>query len=89
MNKIFNKLYRLKSTNTREKEYRVRSGGAGYEKLKTQLAQHELTIACCYNKWYNIYDKNGNNVRVDVFDSLQDVRDWIKYDLSDYLASKQ
>ena len=84
-NKLFGQLYRLGSTKTvKEKEYRVRSGGIGYEKLRVQLLELGLELYCSYNKWYNVYDQDGNNVKYKPFDSLQDIKEWIKNDYEDW-----
>jgi hypothetical protein len=84
-NKLWGQLYGLgTSAPTKEKEYRVRSGGSGFKKLEEQCKALGLDLCSSYNKWYNLFDETGSNVRYDAFDSLQDVKDWLKNDYEDW-----
>ncbi len=67
-----------------ERDYRVKGNGKQYDKLKTELAALGLELDCSYNKWYNVFDKKGMNVRYDVFDSLADVKEWLKTDYENW-----
>lgn len=88
MNKMWNTLYGLKNKPAIEREHRVRESGKGYDKVKEILQKNGLELYCNNRKWYSVFD-NGNNVRFDIFDTMQDVKDWIKNDMQEYLKTRE
>ena len=88
MNKILKQLYGLPTIRNEQTERRPKPAPKTFEKLQAILKAKGLELSNNYNKWYNVYD-GGTNVRYEPFDSLGDVKEWIKNDMAEYIKTKE
>lgn len=86
-NKFFASLYVLPSLKTQDKEPRKnKTNTKRFEKVSEILKAQGIDIHDNYGKWFSV-TKNGISVRGDIFDTISDIEQWIKYDLSEYLEN--